>query len=102
MNIKITISKPTDYYKNGKLKKNAHTEGFMLADTDKAIDSTHVSDFLASTAKRIKEELMNFRSPYFFSHIIAQSKATGEEVWIHETVGQFPATPKELFNLLTK
>ena len=71
--IKITVYGHDAYTKAGKLKKRANPlYSRTLGDCDDITDKT-MHDFIKETAQTLKRDFSAFSSPYFFTHINAQT-----------------------------
>lgn len=104
--LSIKVYAPSAYLKSGKMKKSAHPEYSRSIGDTGDMDEKTLSDFLGESAVMLKREYGQFSSPYFFTHIDAVNKTTGERVRICEDVYrngvELMTTPSRLFDLLTK
>lgn len=102
MKIDIQVYAPSAFTKTGKLKKNAqHELGRMMVDVEPYTPSA-VDDFIKETAQVIRKDYTGFQSPYFFTHIVAVNKMTGDTVRIFETCNDLVTSPIKLLKELTK
>lgn len=105
MKISIKVYAPSAYLKSGKLRKSAYPECSLSIGDTEDIEGKHLQSFFADAVKMLKRDYDQFSSPYFFTHIDARNKATGERVRICEDVyrmGQeIMTSPTRLLALLT-
>ena len=101
MKISIEVYAPSAFLKSGKLKKRAqHELERMMVDVE-PYSPTAVDDFIKETAQVIKRDYTAFTSPYFFTHIQATNKATGEKAYIYESCNDLITSPVKLLATLT-
>lgn len=100
MKISIEVFGMGAFTKYGKLKKKApHEVGCMMVDVE-PYTAGSVDTFIEETATMLKREYQSFKSPYFFTHIEAVSKVTGEPVRIFETCNDLVTSPVKLLERL--
>ncbi len=96
MKINIEVYAPSAFTKYGKLKKNAqHELGRMMVDVEPYTQNA-VQDFIKETATALKKDYGAFKSPYFFTHIEAVNRSTGETVRIFESCNDLITSPVKL------
>lgn len=103
--IKIEVFNRSQFLKSGRIKKHPQPEYSRIIGDTGEIKIEDRTSFYKETAKGLKNEYTDFKSPYIFTHIQAKSIKTGEPVYIYEEVGlggdrTFQTTPKLLLDLL--
>ena len=100
MKIIIEVYGPKAFTKYGKLKKRAqHDLGRMMIDVEPYTPNA-VDDFIKETSAVIARDYIDFTSPYFFTHIQAVNRTTGERAYIFESCNDLITSPIKLLAAL--